>query len=86
MVPPQRWGEFTYPLERAREFAGISESWKAGARSLVEFRTACDRYGELASDPGILKEADAKERVRLGFGVFSAAVERVRTALEIEYR
>src|SRR6516162_4845448 len=39
-VPPERWGEFTYPLERARDFARIARKRFPDRASLRDFDTA----------------------------------------------
>lgn len=53
------WGEFTYPLERARDFSRIVSSRHGGRGSLAAFDRAVAAYAELVADPAILDRADA---------------------------
>jgi hypothetical protein len=83
-VPPERWGEFTYPLERARDFARIAAQRFAGRRSLASFGEATSAYAALVADPGILAQPDAAARVARHVESLRAAAARTRTDLANE--
>src|SRR5512144_2096190 len=62
-VPPERWGEFTYPLERARDFARIAAKRFPGRGSLRDFDTTLDRYDELLASLGALGQPEGERDV-----------------------
>ena len=83
-VPVQEWGEFTYPLERARDFARVAAGYYPERASLHSFGDALTAYGALVADPAILSGADAAATVAARRATFSAAVERTRADLARE--
>jgi hypothetical protein len=85
-VPPDRWGEFTYPLERARDFARIAEKRFPDRESLRAFRGVLDRYEALVEDPAILARPDAEDKLARGRVALDDAVATTRAALERERR
>ncbi|HZR82488.1 MAG TPA: hypothetical protein VFD92_15445 [Candidatus Binatia bacterium] len=62
-VPAERWGEFTYPLERARDFSRIAARRFADRRSLASFDRTVEAYADLVADPRILERSDAAAEV-----------------------
>ena len=80
-VPAQDWGEFTYPLQRAREFAHVAESRYPDRASLNAFRAALDAYAALVEDPAVLSAPDAAEVVAARVGRFRTAADAARAAL-----
>jgi hypothetical protein len=84
VVPAQDWGEFTYPLERAREFARVAESRYPDRGSLKAFLEALDAYGALVADPAILAGPDAARSVAARVAAFRTAAAAAHTALEKE--
>jgi hypothetical protein len=83
-VPAQDWGEFTYPLERAREFGRVAEGRYPERASLKSFLAALDAYAGLVADPGILSGPDAGDAVAAKVAAFRAAAASARAALERE--
>lgn len=83
-VPAQDWGEFTYPLERAREFVRVAESRDPGRASLPAFREAVDAYGALVADPAVLSAPDAAAVVGERVGRFRVAAGAARAALDAD--
>lgn len=83
-VPAQDWGEFTYPLERARDFARVAEARYPERASLRSFLAVLDAYGGLVADPAILSAPDAASDVATRVAAFTAAVERTRDDLDRE--
>lgn len=83
-VAPQDWGEFTYPLKRARDFATIAAGHYPERASLRSFQTAIERYAELVADPRVLVGPDAAQVVRARAAAFLAAAEATRDALRRE--
>lgn len=83
-VPAQDWGEFTYPFERAREFARLGEARFPERPSLQAFRRALDAYGALVADPAILSGAAAASVVARGVATFREAAEQSRADLARE--
>ena len=81
-VPAQDWGEFTYPLERAREFARVAESRYPDRASLEAFLAALDAYGALVADPAILSGPDAGPTVTGKVAAFRTAAATASAALE----
>lgn len=83
-VPAQDWGEFTYPLERAREFARVAESRYPDRGSLKAFLAALDAYASLVADPAILSGPEAPQVVAARVAAFRTAAEAAHAALEKE--
>lgn len=83
-VPAQDWGEFTYPLARARDFARLAEARYPGRASLLAFQRALDAYGALVADPAILSGPDAATAVATHVAAFRAAAAQARTHLARE--
>jgi hypothetical protein len=83
-VPAQDWGEFTYPLERARDFARVAKARYPERASLKGFLVALDAYAALVADPGILTGPDAGAVVAARAGAFRTAAEAARAALARE--
>lgn len=80
-VPAQDWGEFTYPLERAREFARVAQSRYPDRGSLKAFVAALDAYAALVADPAILSGPEAAQVVAARVAAFRAAAEAAHAAL-----
>jgi hypothetical protein len=83
-IPAQDWGEFTYPLERAREFARVAQARYPDRESLKAFVAALDAYAGLVADPAILSGPAAGEAVGTKVAAFRAAAVASRAALERE--
>ena len=83
-VPPERWGEFTYPLERARDFARIAGKRFADRGSLDRFALVLDRYAELLDELGRLGEPQAAEEVARKRSALEQAIAATRDALRRE--
>ena len=83
-VLAQDWGEFTYPLARAREFARLAEARYPGRASLLSFQRALDAYGALVADPAILSGPDAAAAVATHVAAFREAAAQSRTDLARE--
>jgi hypothetical protein len=83
-VPAQDWGEFTYPLARAREFARIAQSRYPDRNSLKAFLAALDAYGALVADPAILSAPDSGHAVAARVAAFRTAAQAARAALQSE--
>lgn len=83
-VPPDRWGELTYPLERARDFARIAAKRFPGRASLESFERAVDAYASLVADPGILSRPDAAAEIARRTAALRAAAAETRAVLERE--
>jgi hypothetical protein len=83
-IPIQDWGEFTYPLDRARDFARVAATHYPDRASLSSFRRVLDVYGALVADPAILSEADARSTVTAKVASLAAAVARTRADLARE--
>ena len=84
VVPPERWGEFTYPLERARDFARIAAKRYPDRASLASFDRAVSVYGALVADPRILDGPDAESDVARQVAELRLAAEEVRVELARE--
>jgi hypothetical protein len=72
-ITPTMMGEFSYPLERARDFARIAGQRYAGRRSLQAFSHFLDAYA------GLLNETD---RLRVLNGDLAGFRERVAALRE----
>jgi hypothetical protein len=83
-VPIQEWGEFTYPLERARDFARVATAHYPERASLHSFEQALAAYGALVADPAVLSAAGAGATVAARNAAFTAAVEQTRADLARE--
>jgi hypothetical protein len=83
-IPVEEWGEFTYPLERARDFARVAAAHYPDRASLQSFESVLAAYGALATDPAILSRANAAAMVATRQAAFTAAVERTRADLARE--
>jgi hypothetical protein len=83
-VPTQDWGEFVYPLERARDFARIAAKRFPERRSLARFREVLVRYDELVASPELLARGDAEAVVRTRAERLEAAIVATRRALAEE--
>ncbi|MEY4950327.1 MAG: hypothetical protein RL698_2538 [Pseudomonadota bacterium] len=83
-VPAERWGEFTYPLERARDFARIVASRYPGRRSLAAFDRAVAAYAALVADPAILVRADAVAEIARGRATLEEAAAATRHEIDAE--
>jgi hypothetical protein len=83
-VPPQDWGEFVYPRERAADFARIVDSRFAGRASLGALSIAIKRYSELVATPDILTESDPSVVIAARRESLQAAIARTRAALAAE--
>ena len=81
-VPAQDWGEFTYPLERAREFARVAQDRYPDRPSLRAFSAALDAYGALVADPAVLSSEQAGATVAARVTAFRTAAATARAALE----
>ena len=81
---PAEWPEFTYPGERAADFARIAGQRFEGRRSLTSLREAIAIYTELTRSPGILVVPDAAAQVNLQRQRLREAVGRTRLALDGE--
>jgi hypothetical protein len=84
-VRAEDWGEFTYPLERARGFARLAAEYYPERASLRDFNAALDAYQALAADPAILAKPDAAATVARRQAAFLAAAERTRADLAREH-
>lgn len=85
-VPPARWGEFTYPLERAQDFARIAAKRFPDRASLASFKAAIDVYAGLVAEPRILEGPGAAEDVARRVAALRAAAAATRADLEEEAR
>jgi hypothetical protein len=83
-VPVQSWGEFVYPLERARDFARIAAKRYPDRRSLVLFEQVLTRYGELTSSPEVLARADATQTIDAQVDRLEEAIAATRRELAVE--
>jgi hypothetical protein len=83
-VPAQDWGEFTYPLRRARDFARLAEARYPDRASLRSFQQALDAYDALVAEPAILAGDDAAAVVGRQVAVFAEAAARTRADLARE--
>jgi len=83
-VAAQDWGEFTYPLERAQDFARVATAHYPDRASLKSFETVVAGYAALVSDPAILSGADAASTVAARQATFATAVARTREDLARE--
>ncbi len=83
-VAPERWGEFTYPLERARDFSRIAAKRYPGRESLLAFDQATGRYAELVADPRLLDGPDAPVEVARRLAALREAAKRTRELLARE--
>jgi hypothetical protein len=83
-VAVQDWGEFTYPLERARDFARVAAVHYPERASLHSFEQALAAYGALVADPAVLSADDAVATVATRHAAFTAAVEQTRADLARE--
>lgn len=57
-VAAQDWGEFVYPLERARDFARIAGKRYPDRASLARFQEVLSRYGEMVASPEVLSRGE----------------------------
>lgn len=85
-VPPEAWGEFTYPLERARDFSRIVAQRFPGRRSLALFDQAVAQYAELVASPDILTRPDAAADIARRVAELRQLAEATRGALAEEER
>jgi hypothetical protein len=83
-VPVEDWGEFTYPLERARDFARIAAEHYPERASLRSFTATLDAYQAMIADPAILAAPDAAAKLAARQAKFAAAVEQTRSDLAHE--
>lgn len=83
-VAAQDWGEFTYPLQRAREFERVAAARYPERASLKAFQKALDAYGALVAEPAILSTPDAAATVGVKVAAFRAAATAAREALADE--
>jgi hypothetical protein len=83
-VPAQDWGEFTYPLERARQFARVAEGHYPDRPSLSAFERVLQRYAALTADPDVLRASDAARTVPERVTQLLAEVATVRDDLRRE--
>lgn len=83
-VAAQDWGEFTYPLERAREFDRVAAARYPERPSRLAFERALAAYADLVADPAILASPDAAGVVAAKARSFDAAAAAARAALERE--
>jgi hypothetical protein len=83
-VPAQDWGEFTYPLERAREFARVARARYPDRDSLREFEAALAAYAALVDDPAVLSSRDAVATITARAAAFAGAAAATRAALARE--
>jgi hypothetical protein len=83
-VPAQDWGEFTYPLERAREFARVARARYPERESLREFDAALAAYATLVEDPAVLSAPDSAATVAARAAAFTGAATATRAALARE--
>lgn len=80
----------SYPLERAREFAEISERFHAERTSLARFRDLLERYGELVTlldslrGPAVRLDEERLAEVGRVAAAVEAAAAAVRDALAVE--
>lgn len=86
VVPPEAWGEFTYPLERARDFSRIVAQRFPGRRSLALFDRAVAQYAELVASPDILTRPDAAGNIARRVAELRQLAEATRGALAEEER
>ena len=85
-VPPEAWGEFTYPLERARDFSRIVTERFAGRKSLALFDRAVAQYADLVASPDILARPDAAALIRRGIAKLTELAAQTRAAVAEEQR
>jgi hypothetical protein len=83
-VSAQDWGEFSYPLARARDFARIARRRYAEKLSLRRFEEALDRYGDLVRDPSVLARPDTRATIPARVEAVRSATASTREALEQE--
>jgi hypothetical protein len=83
-VPAQDWGEFTYPLTRARQFARIAHGHYPDRPSLASFERVLDAYAALTADPAVLQAPDAARTVPERVAALLADVARTRAELQRE--
>lgn len=83
-VAVQDWGEFLYPLDRARDFARIAAKRYPDRVSLARFDEALERYAELVVSPELLARPDALEIVEERRRKLSRAILATREALAAE--
>jgi hypothetical protein len=83
-VPPERWGEFTYPLERARDFSRIAAKRFPGRASLERFDVALDRYQDLLGELGQLAAPGAVDAIAAKRRALDQAIADTRRALHDE--
>lgn len=84
VVPAERWGEYTYPLDRAREFSRIVASRWPGRASIAAFDAAVAAYAELVADPTVLAREDAATRIERGRERLELRIAEARAALDAE--
>jgi hypothetical protein len=83
-VPLEGWAEFTYPLERARDFARIAARRYAGRASLQSFRVVLDRYAALVDEPAFLLRPGAVATIGTRRAELERAVAKTREDLARE--
>jgi hypothetical protein len=83
-VPPEAWGEFTYPLERARDFSRIAARRFPGRASLERFDVALDRYQDLLGELGQLGAPGAAQAIAGKRYELDLAIAATRQALRQE--
>ena len=83
-VPPEAWGEFTYPLERARDFSRIAARRFPGRASLERFDVALDCYQDLLGDLGQLGAPGAAQAIAGKRRALDLAIAAARQALRDE--
>ena len=84
VVPAERWGEFTYPLDRARDFSRIVAGRWPGRASLAAFDRAVDAYAALVADPAVLARGEAVAEISRGRDVLEQRIAEARAALAAE--
>jgi hypothetical protein len=80
-IPAQRWGEFTYPLERARDFSLSVERWAAPLPSFQAFQVVLERYDALVQSPAILESPGAAADIQARVEGLRQAVAATRDAM-----
>lgn len=83
-VPVQEWGEFVYPLDRARDFARIAAKRYPDRISLARFQVVLAQYSELIASPDLLRRPDAFQVVERGRRDLAQAIAATREALAAE--
>lgn len=83
-IPLDAWGEFLYPLDRAKDFARIAAYRDPDRGSLRSFRVVLERYEALVGDPVYLQQADGLAELRRRRAALAQAVAETRRRLARE--